>query len=146
MVIQRACLEDSAEPKLIHGDPVTPRIDSELRQASLTGLPPRPRPVLPEQGTDAALPAGISDTRQWTEEEIWNALEKLKETVLDWKKATPSSRKWWQSFEEELRNRQATITEFYLAYVCSNTDNIQANLYYLDYKRLKEAEDDDLKS
>ena len=40
---------------------------------------------------------------------------------------------------EELRNRHATIPEFFLAFVYSNTDNIQANLYYLDYMRLKEA-------
>jgi hypothetical protein len=40
---------------------------------------------------------------------------------------------------EELRNRKATIAEFFLAYVYSNTDNIQANLHYLDYTRLKNA-------
>ena len=38
---------------------------------------------------------------------------------------------------EELRTRKATITEFFLSYVYSNTDNIQANLHYLDYDRLK---------
>ena len=42
---------------------------------------------------------------------------------------------------EELANRKATITEFFLAYVYSNTDNIQANLYYLDYSRLKKEEE-----
>ena len=42
---------------------------------------------------------------------------------------------------EELFNRQATITEFFLAYVYSNTDNIQANLHYLDYTRLKKEEE-----
>ncbi len=41
---------------------------------------------------------------------------------------------------EELANRKATATEFFLAYVYSNTDNIQANLHYLDYTRLKKAE------
>jgi len=35
--------------------------------------------------------------------------------------------------------RGATITEFFLAYVYSNTDNIQANLHYLDYTRLKKS-------
>ncbi|NDC39438.1 MAG: hypothetical protein EBZ48_15605, partial [Proteobacteria bacterium] len=38
-------------------------------------------------------------------------------------------------------NRKATITEFFLAYVYSNTDNIQANLHYLDYTRLKKEEE-----
>jgi len=39
-----------------------------------------------------------------------------------------------------LRTRKATI-EFFLAYVYSNTDNIQANLSYLDYTRLKKEEE-----
>ena len=42
---------------------------------------------------------------------------------------------------EELAVRKATITEFFLAYVYSNTDNIQANLSYLDYTRLKKEEE-----
>lgn len=66
-----------------------------------------------------------------------------------------SARKWWDKFEEENRDRtslvarlaaelavrDATITEFFLAYVYSNTDNIQANLDYLDYSRLKKKEE-----
>ena len=43
---------------------------------------------------------------------------------------------------EELKKREATITEFFLAYVYSNTDNIQANLHYLDYTRLKKREEE----
>lgn len=42
---------------------------------------------------------------------------------------------------EELKRRKATIAEFFLSYVYSNCDNIQANLYYLDYYRLKQASD-----
>jgi hypothetical protein len=42
---------------------------------------------------------------------------------------------------EELRNRKASITEFFLSYVYSNTDNIQANLHYLDYLRLIKKHD-----
>ena len=42
---------------------------------------------------------------------------------------------------EELANRKATITEFYLAYLYSGTDNIQANLCFLDYTRLKKEEE-----
>ena len=42
---------------------------------------------------------------------------------------------------EELAYRKATINEFFLAYVYSNTDNIQANLYYMDYSRLKKEEE-----
>lgn len=63
--------------------------------------------------------------------------------------------KWWEAFEgenklrkglvlrlaEELLIRKATITEFFLSYVYSNTDSIQANLHYLDYQRLKKEEE-----
>lgn len=100
------------------------------------------------------LPAGISNTKGWTEQQV---LDKLSETKkkLDWDNTTGSARKWWEAFEnenkhrmalvlrlgEELAVRKATITEFFLAYVYSNTDNIQANLHYLDYTRLKKEEE-----
>ena len=103
----------------------------------------------------AGLPPGISNTRGWTDQDIWNKLEEVKKTKLDWENTTGSARKWWEAFEnenkhraalvlrlgEELAVRNATITEFFLAYVYSNTDNIQANLYYLDYTRLKKEEE-----
>src|SRR5205085_5128460 len=74
---------------------------------------------------------------------------------LDWDNTTGSAKKWWDAFEgenkhrlplvlrlaEELEWRKATITEFFLAYVYSNTDNIQANLSYMDYTRLKKEEE-----
>ena len=41
---------------------------------------------------------------------------------------------------EELVAQKATVSEFFLSYVYSNTDNIQANLHYLDYSRLKKKE------
>lgn len=83
-------------------------------------------------------------------------LEKLRHQ-LDWDNTTGSARKWWQAFEDENKDRKplvlklmqelngrkppCTITEFFLAYVYSNTDNIQANLHYLDYTRLKKEEE-----
>ena len=120
---------------------------------------PPPPPVSKDDKGGAApaaggLPAGISNTKGWTDDQI---LEKLKETKakLDWDNTTGSARKWWEAFEnenkhrlalvlrlgEELANRKATVTEFFLAYVYSNTDNIQANLHYLDYTRLKKEEE-----
>ena len=80
-------------------------------------------------------------------------LEALKQDRLDWSATTGSARKWWLAFEqenshriplvlrlvEELDKRTATITEFFLAYVYSNTDNIQGNLHYLDFTRRKKA-------
>ena len=84
-------------------------------------------------------------------------MDKLTEVKksLEWDNTTGSARKWWEAFEsenktrtplvlrlaEELQTRKATITEFFLAYVYSNTDNIQANLSYLDYSRLKKDEE-----
>ncbi len=152
VVIHRKCLTEGAEPELITG-PVTERLDSELRAEALSLLPQRPRPVLPRAGGQTAAPE-ITDTRNWSDEDLWNALEKLKQASLGWDQATGSARKWWETFEqenrhrpaliyrltEELRNRKATIVEFFLAFVYSNTDNIQANLHYLDYMRLKKPE------
>lgn len=120
---------------------------------------PEPLPAAAAAGAagaaaPGALPPGISNTKGWTDQQI---LDKLTETKkkLDWDNTTGSARKWWEAFEnenkhrmalvlrltEELANRKATITEFFLAYVYSNTDNIQANLCYLDYTRLKKEEE-----
>jgi hypothetical protein len=100
------------------------------------------------------LPPGITNTKGWSEEQLLQKLEEVKKS-LDWDNTTGSARKWWEAFEnenktrtalvlrlaEELQVRKATITEFFLAYVYSNTDNIQANLSYLDYTRLKKEEE-----
>jgi type IV secretory pathway TraG/TraD family ATPase VirD4 len=100
------------------------------------------------------LPANITNTKGWSEEQIKTKLDEVKKK-LDWDNTTGSARKWWEAFEnenkhrlnlvlrlgEELQNRKATVTEFFLAYVYSNTDNIQANLCYLDYTRLKKEEE-----
>ncbi|NES19674.1 MAG: hypothetical protein F6K41_12270 [Symploca sp. SIO3E6] len=97
---------------------------------------------------------GITKTKGWTDEQILERLEEIK-IALDWENTTGSAKKWWEAFEgenthrvalvlrlaEELANRKATITEFFLAYVYSNTDNIQANLSYLEYTRLKKEEE-----
>ncbi|NLF24837.1 MAG: type IV secretory system conjugative DNA transfer family protein [Deltaproteobacteria bacterium] len=122
----------------------------EYKEAPLT--PP------PAGGGNAAqatgLPPGISNTKGWSDEQIMAKLEETRK-ALDWDNTTGSARKWWEAFEkenqhrtalvlrlaEELANRKATITEFFLAYVYSNTDNIQANLHYLDYTRLKKEEE-----
>lgn len=139
----------NAEPTLIQGPPKFPRQDADLRRECLTGLPPRPRPVLRETQED-----GITDVSGWTEEAIWNQVEETK-PQLGWPATTGSARKWWETFEtenrhrpalvlrlcDELKKRQASIPDFFLSYVYSNTDNIQANLHYLDYRKLKEAEE-----
>lgn len=82
-----------------------------------------------------------------TDSQLWQALEDLKKQSLDWENTKGDARKWWEAFEEEnktrvalilkvaqeIASRNATITDFFLAYVYSNTDNIQATLAYLDY-------------
>lgn len=82
-----------------------------------------------------------------SEEELWLALEKLKEESLDWINTTGDAKRWWDAFEQEnklraplvlkvaqeIAQRNATITDFFLAYVYSNSDNIQATFAYLDY-------------
>ena len=117
-----------------------------------------PDAVAPGSGGGATgaggLPAGISNTKGWSDDKIIQTLTDTKKK-LDWDNTTGSARKWWEAFEtenkhrmalvlrlaEELATRKATITEFFLAYVYSNTDNIQANLSYLDYTRLKKEEE-----
>jgi hypothetical protein len=93
---------------------------------------------------------GFTNTHGWTDDQIRTRIDEVKQ-ALDWENTQGSARKWWDAFEnenkhrpalvlrlaEELRNRKATVTEFFLAYVYSNTDNIQANLHYFDYTRLK---------
>ena len=100
------------------------------------------------------LPPGISNTAGWSDDQIVKKLDECRK-VLEWENTTGSAKKWWEAFEtennhrkalilrlaEELVNRKATITEFFLAYVYSNTENIQANLHYLDYTRLKKEEE-----
>jgi type IV secretory pathway TraG/TraD family ATPase VirD4 len=137
--------------------------DKEDKVLRLREKPIEYEEKLPTQGAAPAggggaaapgLPPGISNTKGWTEEQMMNKLLECKKQ-LDWDNTTGSARKWWEAFEnenktrtalvlrlaEELAVRKATITEFFLAYVYSNTDNIQANLHYLDYTRLKKEEE-----
>lgn len=119
-----------------------------------TGVLLAPRPTEAASGLTEFRP-GITDARGWTTEDIENRLIQVK-AAIEWDKTTGSAQKWWTAFEsenrhrpalvlrlaEELDVRKATITEFFLAYVYSNTDNIQANLHYLDYTRLKRQEEE----
>jgi len=138
---------------------------NEDNQLELRDTPIEYKETLPEPGAAPAsgasgggggnaLPNGITNTAGWSDAQVIQKLEEVKKT-LDWDNTTGSARKWWDAFEsenktrmplvlrlaEELQVRKATITEFFLAYVYSNTDNIQANLSYLDYTRLKKEEE-----
>ena len=102
-----------------------------------------PEPVIKKEGKD-----GEPGYQQpFTDEQVWAALEEVKVKQLDWENTVGDARQWWLAFEEENKTRialvlkvaqeivkrGATITDFFLAYVYSNTDNIQATLAYLDY-------------
>lgn len=134
--------------------------DNESSDLQLRSEPIHFEEKLPEappaegQSTPTGPSPGVTNTAGWTEDQINNKLTEVK-GKLDWENTTGSARKWWEAFEnenktrtalvlrlaEELAYRKATITEFFLAYVYSNTDNIQANLSYLDYTRLKKEEE-----
>ena len=118
----------------------------------------QPSPMLVTSSTTTSsngLPSGITNTSGWTEQQVRSLLEEVKNS-LDWDNTVGSARKMWTAFEdentsrlplvfrlaEELAVRKATIVEFFMAYVYSNTDNVEANLFYLDYTRLKKAEED----
>lgn len=115
----------------------------------------RPSASKPKKKVEAGLPEGVTDTRGWSDDQLRKEIESLR-NKLDWKETTGSARKWWLAFEnenthrlalvlrlcEELCNRNASIKEFFLAYVYSNTDNIQANIHYLDYTRLKKKDEE----
>lgn len=151
VVIGADCVHGKGEPLLEKGESEQERVDAELRMECLTGLPPRPRAVISTETED-----GITDVRGMSDEDVRNRLELVKEQIGHGE-ITGSAKKWWETFEEEnhhrpalilrlteeLKKRKATISEFFLSYVYSNTDNIQANLYYLDYLRLKKEEEGD---
>jgi tetratricopeptide (TPR) repeat protein len=94
----------------------------------------------------------ISRTEGWSDVQIFLRLEDVKQ-ALKWREADTPAREFWASVEksnaqqigrvlqiaEELAIRGATIDDYYKAYLFSNTDNVQANLSYVDYVRLKDT-------
>ncbi len=98
---------------------------------------------------------GISNTAGWPEETVRARLAEVL-AQLDRQPADDAARQWWQAFAqehqqrpallvrlaEELTNRQATVAEWHAAYAHSETENIQANLHYLDYARFRSAAND----
>ena len=118
------------------------QLRAERRLARGAGTPARPEA------------APFTDTRGWSDERIRAQLEVVK-IGLGWGAITGAARQWWEAFEDENRHqfglvlrlaqelaaREATISEFFIAYGDSRTDNIQANLHYIDYSRLKKEEE-----
>lgn len=156
IIIDRSSATGQNEPRMEKGKSRFERSDLQMRQEVMASLP-RPPSASGNKASSkstSGLAEGLTDTRGWTADQIEGLLTKVKKD-LDWENTTGSARKWWTTFEEEnktrmplvlrlaeeLKIRKATITEFFLAYVYSNTDNIMANLHYLDYVRIKKEED-----
>jgi type IV secretory pathway TraG/TraD family ATPase VirD4 len=104
----------------------------------------RPPPPPPSQASNGSQ-FNFTDTTGWSEPRIRNRLEEIK-VKLNWHNTMGSARKWWEAFEkenatraplilrlsEELLARKATISDFFLAFVYSNSENVEKNLEYLD--------------
>jgi len=111
----------------------------QMRQSPI----PYEESVTPATGTTAAGGASGASSA-----EIKELLEQAKKK-LDWENTTGVAREWWEAFEAqnaenlatvlmltlELLSRQASITEFFLAYVYSDVDSVEENLKYLDQMR-----------
>jgi|688.fasta_scaffold56205_2 hypothetical protein len=105
-----------------------------------------------EPGRYSSLFDGITNTAGWSDERIFGLYSEVMDQ-LDWGNTVGGARKWWEAFEnlnktrmplvlrlaEELAIRDATITDFFLCFLDSHTDNIQGNLHYLDYNKEKKS-------
>lgn len=123
--------------------------DIRLRESPIVLDEQLPQAII-RQPEPSASPALESDPTL-TAEQVCEALEQVKQH-LDWENTTGLAREWWKAFEDgnrenlllvlklaqELWNRNATISEFFLAYVYSNSENIQENLNFLD--KMKEEQ------
>ncbi len=141
-------VRDGAQPQIIRGEANSGRSDALLRHLALGRLPSAPAFL---DGTGDPAPAG-EPAPHWSAGELAGTIEATKRERLDWGQTIGGAREWWERFEsqnaarptvvlrliEELAKRQATITDFFLAAVDSNTDDLEANLHFLDYRRLKE--------
>jgi ATP-dependent Clp protease ATP-binding subunit ClpX len=138
------------------------RSDAALRERALSGLPRRPRAVQPAEADASSTTSKqrqrdnspFTDVRGLSDEQLWNQINTLKHGTLAWDKTSSSAQTWWKTFEqdnqqrpalilrvlEELQLRRATLGDLFLAFSYSNTDNIQANLHYLDYMKLKQGD------
>ena len=83
VIINRDCIRNKAEPILVTGPPAFSRLDIDLRAECLDMIPASPAPFLPHGGHQAdGLPRGISNTRGWSDEKIWNEVNKVKKKIL----------------------------------------------------------------
>ena len=77
------------------------------------------------------------------------------EVALSFEDAARPAQNWWRSLRDtrshdlagvhflarQLREREATINEFFTAGVFAQTQDLRAVLHYLDYKRIRDLEE-----
>jgi len=120
----------------------------ESSQSFENELQMREAPIAYEEKAQPATGATAGGSTGASSSEIKELLEQAKKK-LDWENTTGVAREWWEAFEAqnaenlatvlmltlELLSRQASITEFFLAYVYSDVDSVEENLKYLDQMR-----------
>ncbi len=101
-----------------------------------------------ESGSQTAR-VGISNTTEWTRDQYHARLDELC-SQLGLAQASPDIQHWWNNIKdrnespapllrlaEELAIRKSSLSEFYQVRQITQSENIMANLAYLDYSRLK---------
>jgi hypothetical protein len=128
----------------IHEMPAWQGVFAASRKARKRALRRRPLTWLPDFGM------AFTSIKGWTDREI-KALIDRNDQALGLKSVAHSIRDWWNSIklrlaeqpetivqlQEELLWRQAGIGDLYLAYKRSGSDNIAANLIYVDFLKAK---------
>lgn len=149
VVIDKAAALGRGEPTLEKGDRLHPRVDETLRRECLEAIPTGPEKL----ARPSPPPDDRIDASRLSEESIWQRIAEIKKR-LRWDASSPNALAWWALFEdlnrsnapmvlrlcEELLARNATLEEFFTAFGNSDSDNVQANLHFLDYWRIKQAD------
>lgn len=155
VVVTGECAAGRAAPEFEHGPRRRDRSDGLLRASYRGRRAPAGKPATLAEAL-AAIAAGVgrlpfTDTTGWSDEDVWRAVARTCATHLDWHVATTATQALWRQFErkhrerpadvlrvaEELRNRKATLRDFYDALVGAGTDSIPALLHYVDFRLAK---------
>lgn len=154
VVVDRATIVHGRMPMMRKGKPIVRPLAPTLRREAMAFLPPTSGSS-PSGPSAVGVKAPPADTRGWSDEELLHSIEAMRDGILGFAKASKAARNFWKDFvkenerklrlvhrlAEELRDREATIEAFFDACLRSGTDNIQANLHFLDYWRCRtEAE------
>jgi ribosomal protein L7/L12 len=137
------CFQHGALARLI--EEASSGRDEDIRKSKLKA---------PKNRQPASI-SGLSNTKNWTAAQLKARYEQVR-GGLDWANTMGSAKEWWLAFEaqntgkmplmvrmvEELAIRKSSISEFFDAFCESKVSDIQANLSYLDYRRIKNQENE----